>query len=293
MNTDSNQQMRDVWKNHTPSPIETISTLRLGLHTQFQEMQYEERGSWDTGDSALHIASLVTTAQHRYGGTANRYHSIAPSSSVVLPGERLVGAWEGKMVGRHLFISQEQFATITGTEINDLNIQPFNFTLQSDQNSDQDIIARLLGVLAHDARNDSPSGSIFGETIISAILQNLVGEDAKIGQNDRVSPSPTDKTSQKVMDILQANLTNGIALLDIAKEMNISVQYLCRIFKKTTGLSPHQYLLRERVYLARTLILETPTPLAEIALEVGFTDQSQLSTTFKNVLGCSPSQLRN
>lgn len=293
MDTNSNYQMRDVWKNHSPSPVETVSTSFQGIHTQFQEMQYDERGAWDTSDSALHIASLVTTAQHRYGGAANRYNSIAPSSSVVMPDERLVGAWEGKMVGRHLFISQEQFTSITGKEIGDHNIQPFDFTLQSEKNSDQDIIVRLLGVLAHDARNQSPTGSIFAETIISAILQNLTGEDAKIWHYDRVSSTNSDKISQKIMDILQANLTTGIALMDIANELDISVQYLCRAFKKTTGLSPHQYLLRERVYLARTLIMETRIPLAEIALEVGFSDQSQLSTTFKNFLGYSPSQLRN
>lgn len=293
MEDNISSEKQQVWDLHTPKPTGIAAIDRFGIHAQFQEMQYDERGDWDAIMTDLHLASLVTPAMHRYGSSANPYHSISPSSSMVLPGERLVGGWEGKMVGRHLFISEAQFATITGTELASHNIQSYDFALQSEAVSNADIIARLLGILADDARNDSPSGCIFAETIISALLLKLTGEKAKIwGYGDANTPN-ADKISNIAIDILQANLTDGVALTEIAKQVGVSVQYLCRMFKQSTGMSPHQYLLRERVFKARRLILEGDLPLAEIALEVGFADQSKLSTTFKNIMGYSPSQLRN
>lgn len=284
---------QQVWDLHTPKPTEIVSIDKFGVHAQFQEMQYDERGDWDAVMTDLHLASLVTPAQHRYGSSSNPYHSISPSSSVVLPGDRLVGGWEGKMVGRHLFISEEQFAAITGTELMSRNIQRYDFALQSDSNSKADIIARLLGVLAHDAHNDSPSGALFAETIISALLMNLTGEKAKTWSYTDTGTQNSDKITQVAIDILQAHLTDGVTLVYISEQVGVSVQYLCRVFKQSTGMSPHQYLLRQRVFMARRMILEGDLPLAEIALEVGFTDQSKLSTTFKNIMGYSPSQLRN
>ena len=284
---------QDVWDNHSPKPKEIASFNRFGIHAQFQEMQYDERGAWDVIMSDLHLASLITPTQHRYGSTANQYHAVSPSSSVVLPGDRLVGGWEGKMVGQHLFISEEQFAAITGTELASHDITPYDFALQSERTSEVDVIASLLAILAHDAQHKSPAGPIFAETIISALLQNLTGPIAKIWGYGETTSQNADKITNIAIDILQANLTNGVSLMDIAKQVGVSVQYLCRMFKQSTGMSPHQYLLRERVFMARRLILEGDLPLAEIALEVGFTDQSKLSTTFKNIMGYSPSQLRN
>ncbi|MBL1421172.1 MAG: helix-turn-helix transcriptional regulator [Alphaproteobacteria bacterium] len=290
-NLDFNNQQ--VWDNHTPKPKQVATFKRFGIHAQFQEMQYDDRGSWDATMTDLHLASLVTPTQHRYGASANKYHAVAPSSSVVLPGDRLVGGWEGKMVGQHLFISEAQFAAITGTELASHNIMPYDFTLQSETTPEVDIIVNLLAILAHDARHESPAGPIFAETIISALLQNLTGSKAKIWGYGATKGQNADKITNFAIDILQANLTNGVSLMDVSKQIGVSVQYLCRMFKQSTGMSPHQYLLRERVFMARKLILEGDTPLAEIALEVGFTDQSKLSTTFKNILGYSPSQLRN
>ncbi len=284
-----NSSKHDAWAGHQPNPVETIAFTMPGIEAQFQEMHYEERGSWDITSPDLHIASLVTPAMHRYGRETNQFMRMAPSAAVALPGERVAGSWQGKMVGRHLFLSEDQFRVITGRELRNCDIQSCGFAKQSENASEADISAQLLGVLAFNAKGNTSLNTVFAETIVSALLHNLLGtEDTDLGNMPN-----SDRIVNSAIDMFQANLSERVVLLDIAQEIGVSVQYLCRVFKQSTGMSPHQYLLRERVFLARTLILENKLPLVEIALEAGFSDQSQLSTTFKNVLGYTPSTLRN
>lgn len=283
----------DPWAGHQPSPVDAIAFTLPNIEAQFQEMHYEERGSWDITSPDLHIASLVTPALHRYGRASNQFMSIAPSSAIALPGERVAGSWQGKMVGRHLFLSVDQFRVITGRELRKCQIGSRGFTPQSDVSSQIDIPAQLLGILAQNAKCDMATGSMFAETIVSALLQNLLGPQSKIfGYCGKQAPN-SDRIVHSAIDIIQSSLSERVVLMDIAQEIGVSVQYLCRVFKQSTGMSPHQYLLRERVFLARALIVKSQLSLVEIALESGFSDHSQLSTTFKKLLGYSPSSLRN
>jgi AraC family transcriptional regulator len=73
----------------------------------------------------------------------------------------------------------------------------------------------------------------------------------------------------------------------------LSVYYLARQFKRTTGLPPHQYVILRRVERARELVqARTHLSLAEVALSASFSDQSQFTRHFKRVVGLTPRQFR-
>jgi AraC family transcriptional regulator len=85
-----------------------------------------------------------------------------------------------------------------------------------------------------------------------------------------------------------------VSLADIAGAAHLSPYHLTRVFKKATGISPHQYLVQVRVNSARSLLTAGAgdRSLAEIAAAVGFADQSHLTRHFKRMLGITPKQLR-
>jgi len=78
---------------------------------------------------------------------------------------------------------------------------------------------------------------------------------------------------------------------ELAKETGYNRAYLSRMFKKTTGQSPAQYLLKLRMERARQLLGE-PLTIGQIAASVGFADPFHFSRQFKKWHGCSPSELR-
>jgi AraC family transcriptional regulator len=68
--------------------------------------------------------------------------------------------------------------------------------------------------------------------------------------------------------------------------------HFARAFKESTGLSPHQYVLRRRVERALQMLKETPTNLVDIAYDLGFSSQGHFTTVFSKIVGVSPSSYR-
>ena len=74
--------------------------------------------------------------------------------------------------------------------------------------------------------------------------------------------------------------------------MNISEDYLARIFRREVGLSPWEYLGIFRIQLASDMLLNTGKTLSEIAEDTGFMDQAYFSRVFRKIKGFSPGVLR-
>lgn len=97
---------------------------------------------------------------------------------------------------------------------------------------------------------------------------------------------------REILTHIEANLESEIKLAELAKIHGWSPYYFCRIFKKTTGLTPHQYVLQQRVEKAKKLLGSSSLDLSNIALETGFANQSHFGTIFRRFTGCTPKQYR-
>lgn len=97
---------------------------------------------------------------------------------------------------------------------------------------------------------------------------------------------------KRAMDFIQDHLSQDISLEQIAAECKLSASHFAKSFRRTTGFSPHRWLIQQRVNEAMRLIRETSWPLASIALACGFGDQSHLTRMFSAQVGQSPAQWR-
>jgi transcriptional regulator of acetoin/glycerol metabolism/AraC-like DNA-binding protein len=98
--------------------------------------------------------------------------------------------------------------------------------------------------------------------------------------------------ARRVRDHVEAHLSENIDLAGLAAIAGLSVYHFARAFKQSTGLTPHQYLVRQRLERAKEMLTRTEGSLAEIALAAGFADQSHLGRHFRQILGVTPSQFR-
>jgi AraC family transcriptional regulator len=79
----------------------------------------------------------------------------------------------------------------------------------------------------------------------------------------------------------------------MAAVANLSPYHFARQFKAATGLAPHQYVISRRIERAQDLLrTDDELGLAEVALRVGFSDQSKFSFHFKRIVGVTPRQFR-
>jgi AraC-like DNA-binding protein len=97
----------------------------------------------------------------------------------------------------------------------------------------------------------------------------------------------------KVIEFIHDNIERKITANDMAKQVNISLTHLARIFKKETGLTPNEYLLKTRLAKAKKLLLSREDTITEIAMKCGFGSSSYLSDRFFYAYKITPSEYRN
>jgi len=84
-----------------------------------------------------------------------------------------------------------------------------------------------------------------------------------------------------------------ISLEAVAAECGLSLSHFTREFRRATGLTPYRWLRRQRIELAKEMILSNDFPLTEVAQACGFIDQSHLTRTFSAIIGLPPARWRN
>src|SRR5262249_20347980 len=97
---------------------------------------------------------------------------------------------------------------------------------------------------------------------------------------------------QRVRDYIEAHLAERLSLHEIADVACLSPFHFRRSFKQAVGVGPHYYIVRRRVEHAKLLMRQTDRPLGLIAQEVGFADQSHLTTAFRREIGITPGNFR-
>jgi AraC family transcriptional regulator len=103
------------------------------------------------------------------------------------------------------------------------------------------------------------------------------------------------KRFRAVVEYIMENLESKLTLEQLAAVTHLSPYHFARLFKATTGLAPHQYVIVRRVERAKHLLQQKGADLSmvEVALRVGFSDQSQFTHHFKRIVGATPGQFRN
>ena len=94
--------------------------------------------------------------------------------------------------------------------------------------------------------------------------------------------------TRRAKEMLLANVGGGATLQTVARHCELSNSHFVRAFRQTIGKPPHRWLVEQRVALAKSLLLTTQRPVADIALSVGFSDQACFTRAFKRAVGVAP-----
>jgi YesN/AraC family two-component response regulator len=96
----------------------------------------------------------------------------------------------------------------------------------------------------------------------------------------------------KAKEFIALNQAEELSLTKVAKAVNTSSFYFCKLFKKATGLNFTDYVSRVRIEKAKNLLLNPNLRISEIAFEVGFQSLTHFNRVFKKIIGQSPTQYR-
>jgi AraC-like DNA-binding protein len=98
---------------------------------------------------------------------------------------------------------------------------------------------------------------------------------------------------RRVLEFIETNIDQSLALEDLAASAAVSPFHFHRQFKRSTGVTPHRYIVQVRMERAKSLLSKSELPLAEVAAQVGFADQSHFTSTFRRSTSMTPRSYRN
>ena len=138
---------------------------------------------------------------------------------------------------------------------------------------------------------DTPELSLETEGIVLQVMAHLLRHFA-IRKDDGISNhSSTDRLHQ-ILSWVEEHYKEPLSLADVADEMGVSREYFCRIFRKSMGISFQQYLAEIRLNHIYQDLVNTHDPVSEIMENNGFTNQKRFNANFKELYGCTPSEVR-
>ena len=162
-------------------------------------------------------------------------------------------------------------------------------TFQS-RNQQLEAIATLLMA---EVQQRQPNGALYLDSLANVLAMQLL---RNYGTTSAQLPTyegglPTYQLN-RVLDYIDAGLTEEIKLSNLAELLGMSPFHFGRMFKQSTGISPHQYVIQQRLERAKHLLKNSDRAIIDIALDCGFTSHSHLSKQFRKVIGMTPRNFR-
>jgi AraC family transcriptional regulator len=139
---------------------------------------------------------------------------------------------------------------------------------------------------------DTPSDPLYIDHLTSALAVRLIETATHRPLTEaNHSPKMSARHLQALTDFIEMNLGQPLRLIDLATVAGVSVTRLKILFRNSTGVSVHQYVIRRRTEYARALMATTAMPASEVALAAGFAHQSHMATTMRRIFGQAPGEI--
>jgi AraC family transcriptional regulator len=148
--------------------------------------------------------------------------------------------------------------------------------------------------LATQILSPMPGSRLYAESLDTQIALHLLWNHSSLARREETRVEPlTDARLRRVIDYIHDSLGNEISLGELADLAGLSPNYFLGAFRRATGKTPHRYLTEERVSHACTLLKNPHHSLVSVALAVGFSSQSHLTTVFRRFMRTTPAAYRD
>lgn len=155
---------------------------------------------------------------------------------------------------------------------------------------------KLVLQIADALKNSLEDGSgckFYAESMALSLAAHILNRSQKINSKTCLTGGLNQKQIKVITEYVHHNLQSNLSLSELAACVALSPYHFARLFKQTTGITPHQFIIHQRVELAKELLKQNKLSVTEVAYSCGFAHPGHLSRHFKRLLGMTPANFRN
>ncbi len=167
-----------------------------------------------------------------------------------------------------------------------------NFELAERYTRRDKVINSIGMALLAELESEGLSGRLYAESLANVLAVHLLRYYSVPGTRPAFTGGLSAMKLRQVTEFIGDNYGREIKLAELAQVAGMSSFHFAREFKRTTGTTPHQYLIKFRIERAKALLAKRDLPLIEVSLRSGFSHQSHFTRLFRRVTGTTPHSYR-
>lgn len=173
------------------------------------------------------------------------------------------------------------------------SIEPDNVELVPHFSTKDVLINQIVLALKTELETSAAGSNLYAESMITALFAHLLRHYSSL---NRHLPNYKDGLPKyrlkRALEYIHEHIAEGFSLETLASVVGISQFHFARMFKQSTGLTPHQYLVEQRLEKAKKLLVTSDLTISDVAYYCGFASQSHLTRLFRQYLNITPKAYR-
>src|SRR5882724_12852782 len=241
---------------------------------------------WVRHDQAF--AMMLRPGSIEWGSKRSALEKFDYSAGDLALCQRHEGEWVGLMNVQHLQLGISDSALLASSDgaYGEVELHPSRKFADSR-------LSALVAAARAEMVAGFPSGRLFLDSVEQAMAVTLVKDHAVRHRPVQIYRGGLGSARlRRINELVHAKMEDDLSLDEMAQSVGLSTAHFARMFRKSTGETPHQFVLRQRVERAKAMLRAPDARVLDVAVACGFKTQQHFAQVFRDVCGVSPTQYR-
>jgi len=241
---------------------------------------------WVRHDQAF--AMMLGPGSIEWGTKRSSMETFNYAASDLALCDRHHGEWVGLMNVPHLQLGISDSALLAASDRMDGEVE-----LRYSRKFTNPRLGALVAAVHAEMMAEFPSGRLFLDSVEQAMAVALIRDHAIRHRPVQISRGGLGQARlRRVSELVDARLADELSLHEMAQAAGLSTAHFARMFRKSTGQTPHQFVLRQRLERAKAMLRAPDMRVLAVAVACGFKTQQHFAQVFRDVCGVSPTEYR-
>ena len=252
----------------------------------FQPESVTEPRHWVRHDQAF--AMMLRPGSIEWGSKRSALEKFDYAAGDLALCDRHIGEWVGLMNVTHLQLSISDAALMASSDGAYGEV-----ALRASRKFGNQRLSALVAAAHAEMVAGFPSGRLFLDSVEQAMAVTLVNGHAVRHRPVQLYRGGLGSARlRRIKELVHAKMEDDLSLDEMAQSVGLSTAHFARMFRKSTGETPHQFVLRQRLERAKAMLRAPDARVLDVAVACGFKTQQHFAQVFRDVWGVSPTEYR-